>query len=411
MTLDSRKVKEIRRLFEQFAKKLPTVEEAGAVRESQRPGPIEGHLLVRGNIVLTGLLANAYVDLVNKVHAYLQDEGTWSKPSVDDLLMTNIIAVFNSPTGQRAETIHDRSKQLVDILKVAPTEWIVDLQIAGVQPDCAGVKFGKIEFTVDKIDLSRFQPTQGIADVTLARTTVAAIDQESAKLAAEHLVDHHLAILNALCTDWLPSRIHLFRGENKPPMWQTVNRLRKPTENKWAHGSQSRITGTLLTKAELLNFLQLRGGNRVSDFLVNPTTFGNRLIVGYRTAGTACVEEEPSLAFLLFAIALESVVLGGHDKAEITFQLRARVAHLLGETAEHRGVVFDRVRNLYDVRSKIAHQGMSEVAEAELEEMRLVCLASLNVLTVSPDFASAQTSKDLEEWFRLKLLGAGVPSK
>jgi hypothetical protein len=135
------------------------------------------------------------------------------------------------------------------------------------------------------------------------------------------------------------------------------------------------------------------------------TEFGERLVAAYVTAGSASVEEKPFLAFLLYMVALESAVLGDHNKTEIAFQLRARVAHLLGSTLAAREDLAERIKKLYGIRSSIAHSGNRDIAMKDLEEMRTMCLFSLNALTVFPEFADAKTEKDLESWFQRKLLG------
>jgi hypothetical protein len=139
--------------------------------------------------------------------------------------------------------------------------------------------------------------------------------------------------------------------------------------------------------------------------MASPSTFGKRLIAAYVTAGSACVEQKPFLAFLLFAVALESVILGDRNKSEIGFQLRVRVAHLLGKKADKRKTIAAQVKKLYGIRSGIAHSGDNDVAESDLDEIRMTCLSCLYVLTTSSDFAAMEKEEDLEEWFQLKLLG------
>ena len=202
----------------------------------------------------------------------------------------------------------------------------------------------------------------------------------------------------------MPSRIHLYRGEDKPATHSHIRRIRKATEPRPSQGVQRNITGTLLSRVQLEGFLKLRGGQRVSEWMTRRRTFGKRLIAAYVTAGSACVEQKPALAFLLFAVALESVILGDR-KTEITFQLSVRVAHLLGKTAERRKYYAAQVKKLYGIRSAIAHAGENDVAESDLEEIRVMCLTCLYILTKSPDFAATENETDLDEWFLSKLLG------
>jgi len=149
----------------------------------------------------------------------------------------------------------------------------------------------------------------------------------------------------------------------------------------------------------------MRGGAALSDFLKDNHTFANRIITGYVTAGTACVEPKPQLAFLLFAIALESAVLGKESTAEITYQLSTRVAHLLASTVPSKRSVAKQVNAIYKLRSAIVHSGKSEISETDLETIREICMRSLLALATSPDFAGMKNVGDLDQWFDDRMLG------
>ena len=403
------KTGEIKQLFYEYAKKLPSRAELAALDEARKPGPVEDSLLIRGNLVLEGKYADDYFRMLEAVNWIAKEDGTWSKPSIDDLLIRTVVEVIGSSPEARAETIRTQSKHLVESLNAPPSQWVVDLQVGGITYDCAGISFGKLEFRIDTVAQGLLpKPVDGTTaqsiTVAFARVTVAAVDEKSATPAAERLIDEHLAVLNELCVDGTPSRIHIYRGEEQPPVRQFARRVRKTTEAEGSHGREHRIRGTSLSRAELENFIQLRGGARVSEWLAMPTPFGSRILAAYVTAGSAGVEQKPFLAFLLFAIALESVVLGG-EKNEITFQLSVRVAHLLGKTAETRKAIAERVRNLYKIRSTIAHEGERDVSESDLEQMKVTCLACLYVLTAMPDFAQMEKEKELDDWFHNRLLG------
>jgi hypothetical protein len=109
---------------------------------------------------------------------------------------------------------------------------------------------------------------------------------------------------------------------------------------------------------------------------------------------------------LLFAIALESVILGKQNKSEITYQLSSRVAHLLSPDVPSRRSLSKTVNRLYDLRSQIVHAGEADVAEAELMTLRNICLSTLFALTTSPAFANMKSVEELEQWFNDRMLGA-----
>jgi Apea-like HEPN len=405
-----KKAGEIKKLFDAFIQKLPSPEEMAEARRARKSGPLDRLPLIRGSLLLEGQLAAEYARLAEEADRVARDEGTWSKSALDDLLAECTREVLAAPADARAGAARTQGRRLLEALKSPLADWVVDLEVVGCKHDMNGVKFGEVEFLVDqtKRDLLLKAVKGGagtFATVVLARVSVTAIDRDSAELSAGRKIDEHLAVLTALCSDGIPSLIHLHRGEDKTGTRISLRRIRKLSETEFLHGTHSNLTGRLLPRAEFDEALRVRGGRRVADLMTSRTEFGKRLVAAYVTAGSASVEEKPFLAFLLYAVALESAVLGGRNKTEITFQLSARVAHLLGGTLKARENFAAKMKKLYVVRSDIAHSGSREITTADLEEMRVMCLASLHALTVLPELENAKTEKDLESWFQRKLLG------
>ena len=123
------------------------------------------------------------------------------------------------------------------------------------------------------------------------------------------------------------------------------------------------------------------------------------------TAGAACVEPKAQLSFLLFAIALESVVLGKQIKTESTYQLSARVAHLLASTVSAKRSVVEEVNSAYGLRSAIVHSGENEISRTNLYTIRAICLSSLQTLATSSDFSGMKRVEELDQWFDDRMLG------
>ena len=161
--------------------------------------------------------------------------------------------------------------------------------------------------------------------------------------------------------------------------------------------------------------LERAGFPQTSEILQveKPTEFQERLISALQWAGRASVESRNEEAFLLFAIAFESLLIGSDDKTEITETLALRAAHVIA-APKSRLRVYKDVKRLYGIRSKIVHRGDADVGEADLSLMRyLVRLALLSMLCDSR-FAVVTTEASLVDWFREKLLdisteGEGTP--
>ncbi len=403
-------INRIKQLFVAFVQKLPSpgIDAPSESKTTGHPEMIRGPLLVRGSLVLRDEAAVDYLTMLDRVSEMAGLDETWSRASLDDLLVECIVNVATAPFENRTESIRDQADRLVTELKTSPNTWHVDMAVAGLSSDCAGLAFGNVQFLLDTIQnhakLDENGKPKSVSSV-FARICVEAIDRESARNKAAPMADQHLAVLNALFSDWQPSRIHLFRGEAKPAFHESITRTAKVGDHNASTNFGSRLTGTILSRNDWNRFFSVRGGAAISQLLTKDDTFARRVIAGYVTAGTACVESKPDLALLLFAIALESVVLGKQTKTEITYQLSARVAHLLAQTLHDRRSLVEQVNDLYRLRSAIVHSGKNDVSETDAYLIRAICLRSLHTLVTSTAFATMNKVDELDQWFDDQMLG------
>jgi len=177
---------------------------------------LKGPLLVRGNLTLREELAVEYVEMLDKISEIVTPDGTWSRASVDDLLAESVFYVAAAPVGDRKEITRTQVDRILASLKAHPDKWHVDMAIADLSLDCAGQTFGKLLFLRDTVRNRAAHPDEssdeGKVTSVFVRACVEAVDVESALHAAIPLADQHLAVLNALFSDWQPSRIHSLPG-------------------------------------------------------------------------------------------------------------------------------------------------------------------------------------------------------
>ena len=114
---------------------------------------------------------------------------------------------------------------------------------------------------------------------------------------------------------------------------------------------------------------------------------------------------QTSIGISAFCDRPGSVALGKQIKSEITYQLSARVAHLLASTIDARRSIVAQVNDLYKLRSAIVHSGEDEVSETDMYTIRGICLSSLQTLATSPGFAAMKCVEDLDQWFEDRMLG------
>lgn len=159
-----------------------------------------------------------------------------------------------------------------------------------------------------------------------------------------------------------------------------------------------------LPSSQLRSILESEPAKRAGLAMKSNDEVSRRIRAGYEMAGNACSTVDPSTAFVLFAIALESSVMGGASN-EITHQLAMRVAHLVSETLPERKTTARLLKNLYGIRSKIVHRGETDVTNREVNEIRMICLNSLNELSALATREQMIRNEDITGWFENCMLG------
>lgn len=402
------KVDSIKQIFLEFVRRFP---EPGMPDPGTNAGPqlLTGAMIIRGDLIMRDELAHGYLDALEKMHDIASEDETWNKDAVDDLFAKHVLAVVTAATVQRPSVIVQAAKAFAAELNEAPADWRIDLSVFGANYDLHGLSFGKIAFLADNIRSP--YPVPGLIESNidtaflLARLSVQAINRKTAVEKASEVVDQHLNVLNALCAELIPSRTHLFHIDASVRRFG-VSRSTVSTKSEPEVRLHTESNAVLLSRADYEAFLKRRGGARASELLNTSNSFAGRVVSALETLGEACVELKTHRAFLLHAIALESVVLGRSTQSELGYQLSARVAHLLGVDLEARRNIVRDVNKLYVLRSKIVHTGETEIALSDLELIRFLCMNTLIALLTLKPFANMTSVEDLEQWFKDRMLGA-----
>lgn len=148
------------------------------------------------------------------------------------------------------------------------------------------------------------------------------------------------------------------------------------------------------------------GFPRVSSLLAKPdrNEVEDAVVASLQLAGRATVEERREVAFLLYMIAVESLV--AHEGApEIGYRLGQRIAILLGDDLTRRKRILEIVYGLYDKRSGIAHSGYAEVADADLALARRIAKTAVLRFLLDEPFVSMRERKEIATWLEDQLLG------
>jgi hypothetical protein len=133
-----------------------------------------------------------------------------------------------------------------------------------------------------------------------------------------------------------------------------------------------------------------------------------RLMTAMKWAGKGGAADNNEDSFLFFALALESLILGGRNKDELRYRFALRLAHLLGSTKAEKSRIRDYAkRNLYDLRSVLVHTGKAPIPDSDLDTLRRMTFESVLKLMADEKFENIVTDKALENWFEDALVGAG----
>lgn len=148
------------------------------------------------------------------------------------------------------------------------------------------------------------------------------------------------------------------------------------------------------------------GMTRIREILAKPnkTEIERTFLAASRMAGKANVASRREDAFLLYAIAVESVIVGGDEKTDITYKLSTRGAHLLGNSLESRIAIKDDLKRLYGIRSGIVHRGQTGFPDDELLLMRRYCFRALKSMFTNSEVQKMSKKTDLSAWFDCKML-------
>jgi hypothetical protein len=147
-------------------------------------------------------------------------------------------------------------------------------------------------------------------------------------------------------------------------------------------------------------FRRLSGLSRIEQ----RSPLARTILSAVEWAGRATVEPKREQAFMLFAIALETLVLPEMEPRELSYRLRTRTAHLLGRTRAERTELSARVNKLYETRSKIVHSGSYEVTEDALGQIRSIVKRAILRVLLHRQLGSVTTAGELAEWFESKVL-------
>ncbi len=270
------------------------------------------------------------------------------------------------------------------------TEQLQNLKEAGQRKHIIGQLEGFIDLLTDRL-----------LDRPTAVSKVNARDAKAALSLAERKVRAIIECLNFF-SDTIPSyHGSLFLPTNQESPSGVVRLAVADSGNMYNDYSDDRPVGVFSIAEVRENAEEMArcAFDRVESLLEKSRNDVDELLLtAVRWAGRATVATTREEAFLLFAIALECLVLPT-EKDELRYRLSQRVARLCGEDMDQRLELAKRTKKLYDVRSKIVHSGHYEVTEDERDEIRIAARVVILRLLTDPDVEKYGKLDKLHEYF------------
>jgi len=394
-------------------------------------------LLSRGNetIILVGEDADRYTETKSSIYDALSArERLVSRRAVegliDDFFMRALAAGDRTKNPKLGEQVRTEAQQLKTALFEKPQNWEVQLMVEGLAPSGLPITVGDIQFQqLDPAGLSELKRRTserirkaGPRDVDAVVTQVAGhLDHLQGKAigtVSVSAVDEEAAIQSAKRKLQITvDAINLFTPRERMGGWVFLPGDTMPQlELILAFCQDGRLTPKFrqvgpLRKIPLNQIATRRGFARISELLrkESPTKLEDRILASVQWTGRAQVEPRREEAFMLFAIALESLLLGKDVKTDISYRLAVRCAHLGGGPAlDDKKRVVDQVQSLYDLRSRIVHSGNFMVSEEELRLISEYAVSTLLIVIDEDPFRTMTEVKELEAWFETQLLSGGT---
>jgi hypothetical protein len=385
-------------------------------------------------VILVGEDADKYTEMVSSIYMAVSERRPVSKRAVsgilDDFFRRMLSSGDRTDNPSLAKQVEDEMQGLKNALFEQPKNWEVRLIVDGLASSGLPMNVGQVQFQYleeaafsnlqnQVLDAVRNVGVKNSDDAasylesslkllqgkTIGVLSVNAVDGEAAILAARHKLQTTIDAINFFSSREALGGWAFLPGDTMPQR-----------EFVLAVCEDGRVTPSFrqagpIRRIPLDQIARRNGFPRVSDMLGEevPTDLEERILASIQWAGRAQVEARREEAFLLYAIALESLLLGRDVKTEISHRLAVRCAHLGGgPTMADKKRVVEQILSLYQVRSNIVHSGNFLVSDAEIGLIREYCVLTLLIVIDTEPFRSMGKVKELEQWFQTQLLSGGI---
>lgn len=373
--------------------------------------------------------APKYRECVHEVRRRFGADESISRKAVERFLVDAIFEVLDVP-GERQDRTHpQRVSDAVETLRKTLTDprtaYRIYHPVLGLSDDGLPFQFGSVDlrpFDADvRAELEELQADlrkrkrallsdhilEELTGQHLAAVEVHAVDSTAALWLARKEVELTLDVLNFF-SDLTPYNHSWLSMPGRHVPGTSVTPLLVKSDDPVLSYNTRRVGPLGLFSMEKLTAADAKYnlGLNFASTLLKGRQEGpeGRLVAALRWAGRAAGEQRRDVAFLLFIIALESVLLTDGSQHELSYRLRLRAAHLIGTDLERREKVFLRLGRLYQTRSTIVHTGEHDVSEEDLADARRYCKIALLTLLREGATGGEMRIQNFPTWARQQLL-------
>jgi hypothetical protein len=373
--------------------------------------------------------ASAYRECLNDLYSRLPRSELITKRAVEKLFQRSIIKAltFQGGTVTTSEPqISNAIRELESALAATPKKYGVYYPVVGLNPDELPSKVGHYDFFVfGAEEVERFIGVQvekrsvatrtliepalnkGMLDAVVAYREVEALEPYAARDRALRDLRFTLDVVN-FYSDLIPSiraHVSLPGDRDGAPVTAAIVDLTNKSQKTISRERVGRVGTLSLKNLHEFEGCRERAFSRVDDLLRSDRNkMEEAFLASVRWAGRATASDRTEEAFLLYIIALESLILADHQPGELSYRFRLRVAHLIGEDVEARRAIAKQVNELYSIRSSIVHSGKYEVSDADLAIMRMTVKNCIITLANDPGFCAIKSPQDFGTWIEHRIL-------
>jgi hypothetical protein len=320
------------------------------------------------------------------------------------------------PTVEFPKKVEAALAELRVNLAKPPTLWSVHLEVAGLTAEGLPHTIGNTEFYV--MDENRLLDLRGPHNTALGNTAlgktfahvrVRAFDHEAASALAVQRLRKTIDVINLFASILVDSAAQVYLPWNaKAHDMQSIVLSDDRKEGTWSQRLRGpymplplgKMTGNRANKI---------GFPRASAILAKPTpnSLENRLLSALQWAGRACTADRKEEAFLLFIVALESLLVDNKEKQQLRYRFAIRGAHILATVfkVSKKKDIAKELKRLYDLRSAVVHSGSTEITDADRELARSFAWRAIYGVLATTPFMDMASEDELDLWFEEQILG------